>query len=245
MRTLISLFQRLTATTLVASFYLLPAAMGSIVQRADLDLEAAPVPERVVAYVMDLTPIAGTHSEEEQAGDEADRSERSKTRPERGGDDVLAVPGGASTGAPALAASHPGKQRSRKGREKKARRGGQQCQDSSGQISQVSERKYRVQRSLVDHYAGDMNAAEQLASAAWHRDASGEIDGIRVKRIRCGSPLHEAGLRNGDIIHQVNGRSVDSLAGAIALWWQLRRQDSLRVVLSRAGDRLRMRYLLV
>ena len=88
------------------------------------------------------------------------------------------------------------------------------------------------------------NQIRKLGHASWHRDDEGEIVGFKVRRIRCGSPLHQAGFRNGDIIHTVNGSSPRTVVQAITLWLKMRKKTFVRVVLTRNGEQLKFRYRL-
>jgi C-terminal processing protease CtpA/Prc len=86
-----------------------------------------------------------------------------------------------------------------------------------------------VERSLIDHYAKNLRAAEDLAHVAWARDASDAIIGFRVVRVRCGSPLWEAGFENGDLITDINGHQVRTVPQALAAYVTLRVKRKLRV----------------
>ena len=87
-------------------------------------------------------------------------------------------------------------------------------------------------------------AAMTLASVYWYRE-EGEIVGFKVRRIKCGSVLHQAGFRNGDIIHSINGREVTTIPQALVAYRKLRRKRKLEVVLTRrSGDTVALRYKL-
>ncbi|MCB9744582.1 MAG: PDZ domain-containing protein [Alphaproteobacteria bacterium] len=88
----------------------------------------------------------------------------------------------------------------------------------------------------------DLDAAARLARVDWERDDTGEVVGFTLRRLRCGSPLHAAGLRNGDVIHQVNGRDITSIPEALAAYARLKRGDHFRLDISRRGARRRLSY---
>ena len=79
---------------------------------------------------------------------------------------------------------------------------------------------------------------------AWHRSADGKVDGFRIRRIRCGGVLHEAGLRNGDVVHTVNGKPVRTLPQALGAYRRLRKKRVLWLEVTRRGDTRTLRYLL-
>ncbi len=129
-------------------------------------------------------------------------------------------------------------------RKKQRRRKRRKCLDGTDDISEVGHNRYAVERDLVDHYAKDLEALSRLARVKWHENDAGKVDGFEVRRVRCGSVLHEAGLRNGDVVHAVNGRRIRSLARAIPLWWQIRRRPVVHVRITRGDESMRLWYRL-
>lgn len=240
---IIDILQRITATTLVASLYLLPATLGGLMSSFDVDLQTTASPERVAAYIMEIPSNITLPGLDEP---EADKAE---AKPERlaPSDDMLAVEGGAPT-ASAAAKQVRSEQRKRNnkantGSKRKGRKN--QCMASSGQITAQGGNRYQVERALLDYYFGHTDAAAKIGSASWYRNDDGDIGGVRVRQVRCGGPLEEAGLKRGDIIRSANGKRVDSMAGVIALWWQLRSKDSVKLIITRDGQRKRLSYSLV
>jgi S1-C subfamily serine protease len=126
-------------------------------------------------------------------------------------------------------------------RKKRRRR---PCVEHINSIVQVSDTRYRVERGYLNSMALRPTAIRKLGHASWHRNDTGEVVGFRVRRIRCGSPLHQAGIRNGDIIRTVNGREPRSLPQAIRLWFKMRKKTFVRVVLTRNGQEIKFKYRL-
>lgn len=123
------------------------------------------------------------------------------------------------------------------------RKKGRECVEPTGLIEDKGGGEYGVSKDLVDTYANDLGAASTLAWASWHEDAAGETDGFRVRRIRCGSPLHEAGFRNGDVVHSVNGKEITTIPDAMFAYQKVKRRDSLKVSITRKdGSRQKLRY---
>ena len=120
-----------------------------------------------------------------------------------------------------------------------------QCLEGDNpEIEETRPGEFRVSRALVDHYTDDLREASRLASVAWHQDDDGKRDGFRIRRIRCGSVLHEAGLRNGDVVHRVNGRPVRNIPQALAAYRKLRKKRKLRLDVTRKGESIDLRYTL-
>ena len=116
---------------------------------------------------------------------------------------------------------------------KKKRNRYQDCQDNPG-ISQSGDR-YHVDRGIVDYYAR-LTRYNQLGHARWHEGNDGERDGFRLRRIHC--DLHEAGMRNGDIVNSIDGRTVTTVREAIRLWLKVRRKSRMILNITRKGATL-------
>jgi general secretion pathway protein C len=64
------------------------------------------------------------------------------------------------------------------------------------------------------------------------------VDGFAITRMPEGTLLSDAGLKAGDILTEVNGTPIDSLATLISLWPRLQNETSLRAVVLRGGQPL-------
>ncbi len=127
----------------------------------------------------------------------------------------------------------------RKGKRRRA------CLEPVSGISETGPYRYDVERELLDHYTGNLREAEKLAATSWHKQ-DGEIDGFRVKKVRCGSPLHQLGFRNGDVIHSVNGKPVTTTTQALLAFRKVRKHDRLVFqVTGWKGDRKTLRFRMI
>ena len=86
------------------------------------------------------------------------------------------------------------------------------CPDHAGIAT--TEAGYRVERSVVDHYA-HITRYRKLGHVSWYRDDDGRKEGFKLRRIHC--DLREAGIRNGDVVTSVNGKTVRSIPQALSL----------------------------
>jgi len=109
-------------------------------------------------------------------------------------------------------------------------------------ILQLGPREWRINASLRDHYAKDFEALRTLASPRAHKDSAGQIDGYVLRLERYGL-AHQAGFRNGDVVHSVNGHELGAWSTVLAAYQKLRRKNELEVTLTRRnGKRLRLVY---
>jgi hypothetical protein len=128
--------------------------------------------------------------------------------------------------------------------ETSASKRGKKCLPDNDGIVQVDATTWKIDGGIVDYYVKHINQAQKLASVGWNRGADGKIDGFKVKRMRCGNVLRQAGLENGDVIQSINGKSVRSIPAAIAAYMKLRNKNVLRLTVSRDGQILHIKYKL-
>jgi pyruvate/2-oxoglutarate dehydrogenase complex dihydrolipoamide acyltransferase (E2) component len=261
MRVLKQALEAAAAAALATSFFAFPIALAAM--DVDLPVSTAPgVPDRVVQIdAAGLLLLSGESAEDEApppAPEPADAPEESPDEaPADAPDPAEATPEAAPTPAAPLAVRTPSARRlalrplkvdgDRVGRKAgaKGRRGKQRkCLEADPRIVDKGSDRFSVDRDLVDAYTSDLKTAAKLAWVGWHRDGEGEIDGFRVKKIRCGSVLHQAGFRNGDVIHAVNGKPVTSIPQALSAYRKLRKKRTLHVEVERKGVVRKMRYRL-
>ena len=111
------------------------------------------------------------------------------------------------------------------------------CQDNAG--IETTETGYSVQRSVVDHYA-HITRYRKLGHVSWYRGDDGRKEGFKLRRIHC--DLREAGIRNGDVVTSVNGKTVRSIPQAITLYWKVRRQTRVVLEIIRRGNPMTIIY---
>jgi hypothetical protein len=111
---------------------------------------------------------------------------------------------------------------------------GKKCDEPVPGIEHVYGDRYRVEREVLEKYT-TVQEAMKLASVNWYRNEDGKIEGFKLYRVRCGSPLTQVGLRSGDVIISVNGRQVRTLPQAFAAVRKVKKHDVIRVQLMRKG----------
>jgi len=133
------------------------------------------------------------------------------------------------------------KQRKVKKKTKKKKKN--RCEETPNPgIEKLGAASYAVERAMLDTYASDIPALMDLVTVYWHRNEAGKVDGFRVKGIQCGTLLHQAGLRNGDVIREVHGRPVTNLLQAVRAYRKLRRNNVIELEVERRGAPVLMKY---
>ena len=65
---------------------------------------------------------------------------------------------------------------------------------------------------------------------------AGRVAGFTITRMPDSTLLTDAGLRAGDVLTEVNGVPIDSLATLIGLWPRLQTESAVRAVVLRNGQ---------
>ncbi len=109
-------------------------------------------------------------------------------------------------------------------------------------IIKIGEWEWQIARNLRDWYARDIGELNVLATPSPHRGANGKVDGWRLRLERFGL-AHQAGLRNGDVVHSVNGHPLHEWPTVLRAFAALRGADRYTVVLTRrSGAHRTLRY---
>ncbi len=102
-------------------------------------------------------------------------------------------------------------------------------------VEQVSDNRYRVSRDTFDKNINDLESISRMGRALLHRGPDGEFDGYRLSSIRRGSLAEQLGIKNGDVIHSVNGESLNSMQAAMNAYNTMRSQSSFCFEITRRG----------
>ncbi|MCB9780857.1 MAG: hypothetical protein H6742_19975 [Alphaproteobacteria bacterium] len=147
---------------------------------------------------------------------------------EGGGDgaeaEVEADQGSAGSGPVAVKEGTPGKPP--RGRKKPC--------EPIDEIVQLGPDKWSIERDVLDWYAGHLKELQKQVGLSSHRGDDGKRDGARLYLPRC-SVLRQGGMKNGDIVHRVNGRKVNTIAQGVTTWLAVRNDKTIKVEFTRRG----------
>lgn len=108
-------------------------------------------------------------------------------------------------------------------------------------ISQPSPTTFIVDKSTVEEATQDMN--KLLTQARLVPNFTGGVaDGFRIFSIVPESLFEKAGLRNGDIIHSINGVEMKDPEKAFQVYQLLKDNDKFAIDLMRAGQKMTLNY---
>jgi hypothetical protein len=109
-------------------------------------------------------------------------------------------------------------------------------------VSTANPNVWSVQRSIIDEYTRSIEAVNKLGYVKRHELEDGGSDGLLLRGVKCGTPLHVAGFRSGDVVHSVNGKEVRNLAGGLLLYAKMRNKDRFEVAITRRGQPMVLTY---
>ena len=118
----------------------------------------------------------------------------------------------------------------------------QKCADPTPGVVSLGENEWSIERDIILRFSSDLDSAAKLAVVAWAYNDKGKIIGFSVRRIRCGTLLDQAGLQNGDIVQEINGKPVRSIVQAFSVWRKVRKKDVVRVKVKRKNENLELKY---
>ena len=99
-----------------------------------------------------------------------------------------------------------------------------------------------VSKDVFDKYINDLEGISRMGRALLHRGADGEFDGYRLSAIRRNTLADQLGIKNGDIIHAVNGQPLNSVQSAMNAYNTLRTDSSFCFEISRRGSPTELCY---
>jgi hypothetical protein len=103
-------------------------------------------------------------------------------------------------------------------------------------VTQLGENKYAISKDVFDKYLNDPEGLAGLGRALLHRGPDGEYDGYRLSAIRRNSIADQLGIKNGDIVHAVNGQPLNSVQAAMGAFGGLKSESKFCFEVSRRGS---------
>ena len=109
-------------------------------------------------------------------------------------------------------------------------------------VEKVSENKFLVDSSVLEDAMGNFETLAGQIRVVPHKDSSGTIDGYRLSAIRKGSLFDKLGIKNGDVVHAVNGTPLTSTEGALSTYTTLKNERAFNFEITRRNEKRTMEY---
>ena len=103
-------------------------------------------------------------------------------------------------------------------------------------VSKVSDGLYQIEKRMFDEILAEPSGLIKEARIV-PRD-----DGVKIFGVKSRSVFYKMGLRNGDIVHQINEVALNDVQGALSLFNDLKGQTEFTVDFTRRGKRKSNRY---
>lgn len=113
--------------------------------------------------------------------------------------------------------------------------------DDSG-VTKLSDTRYAVDQSVLDSAMGNFETLATQLKVYPHKGPDGQIDGYRVSSIKPNSLFSKLGIKNGDIVHGVNGQPLNSTEGAIATYQSLKSARDFSFDITRKNQKQTLEY---
>lgn len=114
--------------------------------------------------------------------------------------------------------------------------------ESAEGVTKTGDNSYQVDASLVADALSNIDQLANQVRAIPHRGPDGEIDGFRLSAIRRGSLLNKLGIKNGDIIHSVNGSALNSASAAMGAYQQFGSEKNFTFEVTRRNQKQSLNY---
>lgn len=114
--------------------------------------------------------------------------------------------------------------------------------DEAGGVEKTGDNKFQVDQAVLDDALNNFEKLAGQLRAVPHKDASGNVDGFRLSAIRKGSVFDKLGIKNGDVVHAVNGTALTSTEGALSTYQTLKNERNFTFDITRRNQRQSMEY---
>jgi general secretion pathway protein C len=114
--------------------------------------------------------------------------------------------------------------------------------DDDSEVTKDGENRFIIERSLVEDAVNNIEKLATQIRVVPHKGPDGEIDGYRLSAIRRGSLFDKLGVKNGDIVHDVNGHSLTSADGALKAYQALQNESSFTFEVTRRNKKQTFEY---
>ncbi len=114
--------------------------------------------------------------------------------------------------------------------------------DEEGGITKTGEYSWEVDQSVIAGALGNIDSLISQVRATPHKGPDGEVDGFRLSAIRRGSLLQKLGIKNGDVIHGVNGTALTSATGAMGAFQAMQSESQFSFEVTRRNQKNTFEY---
>ncbi len=113
--------------------------------------------------------------------------------------------------------------------------------EESGGVTKLSDTQFVVDRDFVEKQLGNVETlATQIRAVP--KTENGEVVGFRLSSVRKGSTFDKLGIKNGDVVHSVNGKGLTSADGALGAYQSLSGESNFTFEITRRNQKMTLAY---
>lgn len=109
-------------------------------------------------------------------------------------------------------------------------------------VTKKDDTHFEVDRNVITDGIANFDQLATQMRVVPHKGSDGQVDGFRLSAIRRGSLFDKLGIKNGDIVHGVNGNPLTSTEAAMGVYQQLQNESSFTFEITRRNQRQTMEY---
>jgi general secretion pathway protein C len=111
-----------------------------------------------------------------------------------------------------------------------------------GGVQKTGANKYTVDQAVLDEILENPEKLYTQVRVTPYKDDGGDISGYRMTGIRRKSVFYKLGIKNGDIVHSVNGQGLTSLSAAMDAYNSLGNSKSFNFDITRRKTKQTFEY---
>lgn len=116
------------------------------------------------------------------------------------------------------------------------------AKEEDGGVQKTGANKYTIDQSVLDEILENPEKLYTQVRVTPFKDDGGNISGYRMTGIRRQSIFYKLGIKNGDIVHSVNGQGLTSLSAAMEAYNSLGNSKSFNFDITRRKTKQTFEY---
>jgi len=133
-----------------------------------------------------------------------------------------------------------GQQQAGKRKRKFGKRRGRKATATGGGIREIGPGQYAIERPYFANQLKNISGLLVQIRAIPNRDKDGTVNGFKVFQIQKGSLFNKIGLKNNDVIRQINGQALNSAETGLAMFSALKNETHFAIDLLRNNEKKTM-----
>jgi general secretion pathway protein C len=115
-------------------------------------------------------------------------------------------------------------------------------EEEEGDVKKEGPNKFVIDRATVEKVMANPEELYSQIRAVPHKGPNGEVDGYRLSGIRRRSLFNKLGIKNGDIVHSVNGQPLTSMQSAMEAYNSMGSGSNFNFEVTRRNEKQTFEY---